>query len=93
MDEAQQSGEFDMEVLNHMFRDLAMISPHWRLALALLTGEFYTRDHSKYLAPDVDEEWNSMSEVSRAYSVHFSDWPLPKPWKLYRVLWMDFYAT
>ncbi|KAK7416700.1 N-acetylglucosaminyltransferase [Neonectria punicea] len=79
MDETQQSGEFDMEVLNHMFRDSAMILPHRRLAL--LTGEFRTRDHSKYLAPDVDEEWNAMGEVSRAYLVHFSDWPLPKPWK------------
>ncbi|KPM42818.1 hypothetical protein AK830_g3769 [Neonectria ditissima] len=79
MDEALQSGEFDMEVLNYMFRDSAMILPHRRLAL--LTGEFRTQDHEKYLALDVDEEWNAMGEVSRAYLVHFSDWPLPKPWK------------
>lgn len=76
--EAIESGDFDMEVLNHMFKDSAMILPHRRLAL--LTGEFRASDHQKYLAPDQDEEWNAMAEASRAYLVHFSDWPLPKPW-------------
>ncbi|KAL6689771.1 glycosyltransferase family 8 protein [Trichoderma pleuroticola] len=79
INEAMRSGEFDMEVLNELFKDSAMILPHRRLAL--LTGEFRTRDHSKYLAPDEEEEWNAMVEASRAYLVHFSDWPLPKPWK------------
>ncbi|KAI3538121.1 glucose N-acetyltransferase [Colletotrichum filicis] len=76
--EALKSGDFDMEVMNHMFKDSAMILPHRRLAL--LTGEFRAKEHQKYLAPDDDEEWNAMAEVSRAYLVHFSDWPLPKPW-------------
>ncbi|KAH7215570.1 hypothetical protein DER44DRAFT_806639 [Fusarium oxysporum] len=58
--EALQSGEFDMEVINHMFRDSAMILPHRRLAL--LTGEFRAKNHSQYLAPDEDEEWNAMAE-------------------------------
>ncbi len=78
VDEALQSGDFDMEVINHMFKDSAMILPHRRLAL--LSGEFRTNDHSKYMAPNEDEEWNAMGEVSRALLVHFSDWPLPKPW-------------
>lgn len=79
VDEALKSGDFDMEVINHMFKDSAMILPHRRLAL--LTGEFRGKDHQKYLAPnEEDEEWNAMAEVSRAYLVHFSDWPLPKPW-------------
>ncbi|GJD00232.1 glucose N-acetyltransferase [Colletotrichum higginsianum] len=77
--EALQSGDFDMEVMNHMFKDSAMILPHRRLAL--LTGEFRAKEHKKYLAPDEDEEWNAMGEVSRSYLVHFSDWPLPKPWR------------
>lgn len=78
MDEALRSGDFDMEVVNHMFKDSAMILPHRRLAL--LTGEFRAKDHTKYLAPEEDEEWNAMGEVSRSFLVHFSDWPLPKPW-------------
>ncbi|KAF9878861.1 glucose n-acetyltransferase [Colletotrichum karsti] len=78
INEAMTTGEFDMEVINHMFKGSAMILPHRRLAL--LTGEFRAKDHSKYLAPEEDEEWNAMAEVSRSYLVHFSDWPLPKPW-------------
>lgn len=76
--ESLRSGEFDMEVINHMFQDSAMILPHRRLAL--LTGEFRTKNHTKFLGPDEDEEWNAMAEVSRSFLVHFSDWPLPKPW-------------
>ncbi|KAJ8066486.1 hypothetical protein OCU04_005546 [Sclerotinia nivalis] len=78
--EAVSSGAFDMEVINHLFKGSAMILPHRRLAL--LTGEFRSTDHRKYLDDETDdEEWNAMAEVSRAYLVHFSDWPLPKPWK------------
>ncbi|KAJ4328349.1 N-acetylglucosaminyltransferase [Fusarium piperis] len=79
INEALQSGDFDMEVINHMFKDSAMILPHRRIAL--LTGEFRSEDHSKYLAPGEDEEWNAIGEVSRSVLVHFSDWPLPKPWR------------
>ncbi|KAJ5687300.1 hypothetical protein N7536_009919 [Penicillium majusculum] len=75
---ATASGDFDMEVLNHLFKDSAMILPHRRIAL--LTGELRQTDHDRYLSEDKDEEWNAMAEVSRAYLVHFSDWPLPKPW-------------
>jgi hypothetical protein len=78
--DAQASGDFDMEVLNRLFGESAMILPHRRLAL--LTGEFRNKDHTHklYMAEDPDEEWNAMAEVSRACLVHFSDWPLPKPW-------------
>lgn len=79
VDEALSSGDFDMEVINHLFKDSVMILPHRRLAL--LTGEFRAKDHRSYLAPDEDDDWNAMAEGSRAYLVHFSDWPLPKPWR------------
>ncbi|KAH8665555.1 nucleotide-diphospho-sugar transferase [Ilyonectria robusta] len=79
IDEALASGDFDMEIVNRMFGRSAMILPHRRLAM--LSGELRATNHSKYLAPDVGEEWNAMGEISRAYLVHFSDWPLPKPWK------------
>ncbi|RDW72359.1 Glycosyltransferase family 8 protein [Aspergillus mulundensis] len=78
MVQAKESGAFDMEVLNALFADSAMVLPHRRYAL--LTGEFRKKDHGLYLAEDPDVEWNAMAEVSRAYLVHFSDWPLPKPW-------------
>lgn len=78
VDDARKTGDFDMEVINHLFKDSAMILPHRRLAL--LTGEFRAKDHKKYLTPDEDEEWDPVAEVAASYLVHFSDWPLPKPW-------------
>lgn len=79
--EMQRSKDFDMEIINTLFKSSAMILPHRRLAL--LTGEFRTNDHSSYLAESPDDEWNAMAEVSRACLVHFSDWPLPKPWRVH----------
>ncbi|KAH7392613.1 nucleotide-diphospho-sugar transferase [Pyrenochaeta sp. MPI-SDFR-AT-0127] len=79
MNETKSSGDFDMEVINHLFKSSAMILPHRRIAL--LTGEFRTRDHRKYLSDEPNAEWNAMGEVSRSVLVHFSDWPLPKPWR------------
>ena len=77
-DEAMHSESFDMEVMNRMFKDSAMTLPHRRLALQ--TGEFRKTDHSQYFAGEEETDWNAMAEVSRAFLVHFSDWPLPKPW-------------
>ncbi|KAL0930669.1 alphan-acetylglucosamine transferase [Colletotrichum truncatum] len=71
------SGKLDMDLVNLMLKDSASILPHRRLAL--LTGEFRSKDHEKYLAPDSDA-WDPVAEVSNAHLVHFSDWPLPKPW-------------
>ncbi|KAK4192993.1 nucleotide-diphospho-sugar transferase [Podospora australis] len=78
VEEARVSGDFDMEVVNHLFKDSAMILPH--RGLALLTGEFRSKDHSKYLAGDEDDVWDAVAEAASASLVHFSDWPLPKPW-------------
>lgn len=41
--EARASGDFDMEIVNALFKDNAMILPHRRLGL--LTSEFRTDDH------------------------------------------------
>lgn len=88
MTEAQASQDFDMEVINTLFKDNAMILPHRRLAL--LTGEFRTNNHQKYLSEAPGDEWNAMAEVSRACLVHFSDWPLPKPWRTHsKQQWND----
>ena len=78
MDEATRSGDFDMEVINHLFNNSAMILPHRRLAL--LSCEFRAKDHHKYLSDEPDADWNAMGEILRSVLVHFSNWPLPKPW-------------
>ncbi|CAE6429206.1 unnamed protein product [Rhizoctonia solani] len=70
---------FDMEVINKISSSSALILPHRRYAL--LTGEFRKTDHSSYLSDEgPDGEWNPQAELSNAFFVHFSDWPLPKPW-------------
>ncbi|KAK4679635.1 N-acetylglucosaminyltransferase [Podospora pseudoanserina] len=81
--DAMDSGEFDMEVVNRLFKGSAMILPH--RGLALLTGEFRSKDHSRYLVGEGEdgedgEQWDAVAEVKRSFLVHFSDWPLPKPW-------------
>ncbi|CAE6361166.1 unnamed protein product [Rhizoctonia solani] len=70
---------FDMEVINKISSSSALILPHRRYAL--LTGEFRKTEHSSYLADEEPgAEWNPQTELSNAFFVHFSDWPLPKPW-------------
>ncbi|GAB1527425.1 N-acetylglucosaminyltransferase [Rhizoctonia solani] len=70
---------FDMEVINKISASSALVLPHRRYAL--LTGEFRKTNHSSYLSDEEpDAEWNPQTELSNAFFVHFSDWPLPKPW-------------
>lgn len=79
--EATRSGSFDMEIVNRLFGGSAMILPH--RYLAILSGEFRNREHSKYLSADKadrPEDWNALTEILNSKLVHFSDWPLPKPW-------------
>jgi hypothetical protein len=68
---------FDMELVNERFEDSALVLPH--RPYALLTGEFRKHDHSAYLGNNF-ETWNAEKVYSEAKLVHFSDWPLPKPW-------------
>jgi hypothetical protein len=68
---------FDMELVNERFEDSALVLPH--RPYALLTGEFRHHDHSAYLG-DPQEKWDAEKVFKEAKIVHFSDWPLPKPW-------------
>ncbi|KAF6829974.1 alphan-acetylglucosamine transferase [Colletotrichum musicola] len=79
VEESLSSGMLDMDLVNRRFKDTAMLLPHRRLAL--LTGEFRGGDHQRYLSPNRHEEWDPVAEASGAYMVHFSDWPMPKPWE------------
>jgi len=77
---------YDMELLNQRFGASAMVLPH--RPYALLTSEFRNTDHSAYLgtinAPaPMRHKWDPDAVLKEAKLVHFSDWPLPKPW----VMW------
>jgi hypothetical protein len=71
------SNEYDMEIVNRLYSDSAMILPH--RPYNLLTGEFRGKNHSQYLGNDV-EHWDPEEVLAEAKFLHFSDWPIPKPW-------------
>lgn len=69
--------DYDMEIVNYLYRNNALVLPH--RPYDLLTGEFRGDDHTKYLGSDV-ETWDPTAVYNEAKLVHFSDWPIPKPW-------------
>ena len=84
----QVGRNYDMDLLNHRFGSSAMVLPH--RPYAMLTAEFRASDHSAYLGTTNGPrdryskyEWDADRALAEAKLVHFSDWPLPKPW----VMW------
>ncbi|KAL4804759.1 glycosyltransferase family 8 protein [Aspergillus unguis] len=69
--------DYDMEIVNTLYKDSALILPH--RPYTLLTGEFRSKNHSSYLGNEV-EEWDPAAVLQEAKYLHFSDWPVPKPW-------------
>ncbi|KAF9767781.1 N-acetylglucosaminyltransferase [Fusarium sp. DS 682] len=69
--------DYDMEIVNSLYLDSAMILPHRKYDM--LTAEFRTKDHAAYLGSD-REQWDPNAVLNEAKFVHFSDWPVPKPW-------------
>ncbi len=67
--------DYDMDILNSLYQDSAMILPHRRYDL--LTGEFRGKDHQDYLRDD-QQQWDPDAVWKEAKYIHFSDWPLPK---------------
>ncbi|KAF9777457.1 N-acetylglucosaminyltransferase [Fusarium sp. DS 682] len=75
--DSASSDDYDMEIVNYLYRDSALVLPH--RPYDMLTGEFRADNHSRYLGSDI-EPWNAAAAYNEAKLVHFSDWPLPKPW-------------
>ncbi|KAK8085530.1 hypothetical protein PG997_006801 [Apiospora hydei] len=76
--EAAGLDDYDMEIVNQLYIDQAMILPH--RPYDLLTGEFRgDGSHEKYLGTD-REEWDPVRIYNEAKFLHFSDYPVPKPW-------------
>nr|POE54452.1 glucose n-acetyltransferase 1 [Quercus suber] len=71
------SGDFDMEIVNHLYAKDCFIIPHRKYDL--LTGEFRQDEHRNYLGSE-EEEWDPEKVLDEAKFLHFSDWPVPKPW-------------
>ncbi|TGJ81520.1 hypothetical protein E0Z10_g7246 [Xylaria hypoxylon] len=79
MKQVESSGrsDYDMEIVNQLYGDSAMILPH--RPYDLLTGEFRGDNHQNYLGTD-REEFDPVAIYNEAKYLHFSDWPVPKPW-------------
>ncbi|KAI0815543.1 glucose N-acetyltransferase [Xylaria sp. FL0064] len=75
--ESSSRNDYDMEIVNQLYGDSAMILPH--RPYDLLTGEFRADDHKNYLGTD-REEFDPVAIFNEAKYLHFSDWPVPKPW-------------
>jgi hypothetical protein len=79
--------EYDMELLNKMYADTAMVLPH--RPYTMLSSEFRETNHGLYLGSDDDDagEWDPAAVLREARTVHFSDYPVPKPWKKKLTAW------
>ncbi|KAI0398493.1 glucose N-acetyltransferase [Xylariaceae sp. FL0594] len=75
--EAADTSDYDMEIVNQLYSDSAMILPH--RPYDLLTGEFRADKHENYLGTD-REQFDPVTIFNEAKYLHFSDWPVPKPW-------------
>ena len=69
--------DYDMEIMNQLYLDSAMILPHRKYDM--LTAEFRSDNHSTYLGSE-KESWDPVMAYDEAKFMHFSDWPVPKPW-------------
>ncbi|KAF2171320.1 glycosyltransferase family 8 protein [Zasmidium cellare ATCC 36951] len=75
--EQRQSTDFDMEIVNELYGNDCITIPHRKYDL--LTGEFRATEHHRYLGSK-EEKWDPEQVLNETKFVHFSDWPLPKPW-------------
>lgn len=69
--------EYDMDIINSLYvsRILQIPQRPWNL----LSGEFRRRSHVAYLGSR-SEKWDPDLILEEAKFIHFSDWPVPKPW-------------
>jgi hypothetical protein len=66
-----------MEIVNELYLDSALVLPHRKYNM--LSAEFRRENHTDYLGSD-REMWDPIGAYNEAKFVHFSDWPVPKPW-------------
>jgi len=77
--ENHEGNDYDMEILNKVFGDSALVLLPRRYALLTQTFGHQDDERKAYLGSP-SEEWNAREVIEEAKFVHFSDWPLPKPW-------------
>lgn len=76
----------EMDILSDMFHDSALVIPHRKYNM--LTSELRRADdeHAIYLQRE-DEAWDVDAVMAETTYIHFSDWPVPKPWMMPKDDW------
>ncbi|RDW77231.1 glycosyltransferase family 8 protein [Coleophoma cylindrospora] len=69
-------GQYDMEIVNKLYGKDAFVLPH--RPYTFMTGDFKDAGHPAWKDPE--EKWDPEKVLKEAKYVHFSDWPLAKPW-------------
>lgn len=72
--------EYDMELLNKLYHKTATVLPHW--PYTMMSSEFRKTNHSLYFGSRA-QEWDATAVMRQVRTIHFSDYPVPKPWKRY----------
>ena len=65
-----------MDVMNDLYKHLCLVLPN---QYDFLSGELREMNHTNYLGNHL-VQWNATAELNKAFYVHFSDFPIPKPW-------------
>jgi hypothetical protein len=74
--EHHEGFDYDMDILNKLYGTSSTVIPHRKYDL--LTAELRPKSHDAYLGSK--EIWRVKDVLAEAKYVHFSDWPMPKPW-------------
>ncbi|WDK22833.1 glucose N-acetyltransferase [Colletotrichum graminicola] len=76
IDSAGQN-DYDMEIVNTLYRNSALIIPHrpYDLLTRTIGG-----DHMAEYLGNANEAFDAVAVYNEAKFLHFSDWPVHKPW-------------
>ncbi|RDL40658.1 uncharacterized protein BP5553_00637 [Venustampulla echinocandica] len=69
--------EYDVDIINKLYKGKVLKIP--QRPYNLLSGEFRRANHRAYLGSR-SAKWDPDDIFAEARYLHFSDWPIPKPW-------------
>lgn len=69
--------DYDLTIVEKLYKGQALRIP--QRPFHFMTGELRRTDHSKYLGSS-SVEWDPEQALKNAKLLHFSDWPIPRPW-------------
>ncbi len=69
--------DYDLTIVEKLYKSRTLKIP--QRPYHLMTGELRRTDHSKYLGSS-SKKWDPEEALGKAKLLHFSDWPVPRPW-------------